>query len=95
MSQPIDGKSPKQQCVHEYGTDIRYIRGLLASALNANRGGQKDCFTKDDLDLIQEICINAEERAKAKYNEARRSLDTTLPATSLGTSTESREYTGK
>lgn len=95
MSDNIDGRSDKRQAVMDYGTDIRYIRGLKACAINANRGGQKDCFTQDDIDLIHEICANAEERAKAKYDETRRSLDTTLPATSLRTSTKSREYTGK
>lgn len=82
---------PKSQAITlEYGSRIRAAR-----ALKGMTRCHLDTFTQDEQDLVATICEDAEKRAKATYDEARRSQDTKQAATDSRAQTEPRQYTGK
>jgi hypothetical protein len=93
----VHDRNPKQSAGMDFGTDLRYIRGVLASAQTANKCGQTGAFTQDDINKIKEICDGAEKRAKEKYEAVKRKIDTNVAASEIGcgAETEHRQYTGK
>lgn len=82
------GKTPLQQTCMDYGTSLRRIRGLKSNARAVVAG--HELFSKDERDLIETICQDAEGRAERKYRE-----DRTETETRGGSSSEQRQYTGK